>query len=227
MAASEGHRGSHSDPFEPVAAAIRSRGVPRPESCRAMHRMAQALPPTRNPIRQTGVQLSRLRQDGHDPTLPTTSRSVKQDLEPPPFPRIPATALPGDKRRGNATHLSSTDPEARLYRKGGTDAYLLHSMHATTENRHGLVMAVAISEANGTSERECALKMVKQVRRCHRIKVATLVADAGYEEEVFLLALEGPHVALRKPGFGRSVEGGEARAAMRQRQRLVGYLRSH
>ena len=80
MAASEGHRGSNSDPFEPVAAAIRSRGVPRSKSCRAMHRMAQALPPTRNPIRQADVQLSRLRQDGHDPTLPTTARSVKQDL---------------------------------------------------------------------------------------------------------------------------------------------------
>ena len=55
------------------------------------------------------------------------------------------------ERRGNATHRSSTDPEARLYRKGGTGAYLSHSMHAMTENRHGLVVAVAVGEANGTS----------------------------------------------------------------------------
>lgn len=134
------------------------------------------------------------------------------------------------ERRGNATHRSSTDPEARLYRKGGTGAYLSHSMHAMTENRHGLVVAVVVSEANGTSERECALKMVKHVRRRHRMKVATLGADAGYDAEEFLLALEGahvtPHVALRKPGFGRGVEGGEARAAMRRRQRRAGYWRS-
>jgi hypothetical protein len=91
-------------------------------------------------------------------------------------------------------------------------------------------VAVVVSEANGTSERECALKMVKHVRRRHRMKVATLGADAGYDAEEFLLALEGahvtPHVALRKPGFGRGVEGGEARAAMRRRQRRAGYWRS-
>jgi hypothetical protein len=91
-------------------------------------------------------------------------------------------------------------------------------------------VAVVVSEANGTSERECALKMVKHVRRRHRMKVATLGADAGYGAEEFLLALEGTHVtppvALRKPGFGRGVEGGEARPAMRRRQRRAGYWRS-
>ena len=72
--------------------------------------------------------------------------------------------------------------------------------------------------------------MVRHVRRRHRMKVATLGAGAGYGAEEFLQELErsrvAPHVALRKPGFGRSVEGGEARAAMRRRQHRVGYGRS-
>lgn len=133
-------------------------------------------------------------------------------------------------RCGNATHRSSTDPEARLYRKGGTGAYLSHSMHAMTENRHGLVVAVTVDEANGTSERTCALQMATHARRRHRMTVRTLGADAGYDAESFLQTLTrrgiGAHIALRKPGFGRDVESGAARAEMRRRQRNVGYAKS-
>ena len=62
------------------------------------------------------------------------------------------------------------------------------------------------------------------------MKVATPGADAGYDAEDFLQASEvahvTPHVALRKPGFGKGVEGGEARAAMHRRQHRVGCGRS-
>jgi transposase len=82
------------------------------------------------------------------------------------------------ERRVNDTHRSGTDPEARLYRKSsGTGAFLSHSMHALTENRHGLVLAVDVAEANGRSERECALGMVRSVRRRHGVSVSTLAAD--------------------------------------------------
>jgi hypothetical protein len=62
------------------------------------------------------------------------------------------------ERRVNDMHRSATDPEARLYRKSsGKGAFLSHSMDALPENRHGLVLAVDVAEANGLSERERAL----------------------------------------------------------------------
>lgn len=134
------------------------------------------------------------------------------------------------ERRVNDTHRSTTDPESRLYRKGGTGAYLSHSMHAMTENRHGLVVAVEVDEANGRSEREAALRMVTSVRRRHRLSVRTLGADAGYDAEAFLLDLKSrrivPHVALRRPTVDAADAGGLARAAVQSMQRRRGYLMS-
>lgn len=134
------------------------------------------------------------------------------------------------ERRVNDTHRSTTDPASRLYRKGGTGAYLSHSMHAMTENRHGLVVAVEVDEANGRSEREAALRMVTSVRRRHRLTVRTLGADAGYDAEGFLLALGSrrivPHVALRRPGVDATDAGGRARAAVQSMQRHRGYRMS-
>ena len=129
------------------------------------------------------------------------------------------------ERRTNATHRSSTDPEARLYRKGGTGAYLCHSMHALTENRHGLVLAVTLDEANGYAERTSALRLVRQVRKRHDIEVGTLAADKGYDAEAFLSELRGlgvrPHVALRA-----EAESGEARAIVRRMSRHRPYALS-
>ena len=69
----------------------------------------------------------------------------------------------GEKRR-NATHRSTTDPEARLYRKGaGQPALLSHSGHAITENRHGLIVAVAVDAADGKAERRATLAMLDPV----------------------------------------------------------------
>jgi transposase len=74
--------------------------------------------------------------------------------------RNPSVNFKGE-RRTSATHRSTTDPEATLYRKGdGVGAFLCHSGHALTENRHGLVMSVRIDEANGTAERESTLAML-------------------------------------------------------------------
>ena len=74
------------------------------------------------------------------------------------------------ERRGNTTHRSATDPEARLSRKGNiVGAFLSHTMHALTENRNGLVLAVDVAEANGRAEREGALRMVRSV---HTTRVA-------------------------------------------------------
>jgi transposase len=135
------------------------------------------------------------------------------------------------ERRVNDTHRSATDPEARFYRKSsGTGAFLSHSMHALSENRHGLVPAVDVAETNGRSERECALGMVRSVRRRHSVSVSTLAADMGYDSGDFLAALERervrPHIAVRAGPIRAQDEGGAARRRARARQRNVGYRTS-
>ena len=83
------------------------------------------------------------------------------------------------------------DPDARLARKGSNvGAFLCHSVHALTENRHGLVRAIAVAEANGTAERICALEMVDRVRQQHHVRVATLGSDMGYDWGDFLVELK-------------------------------------
>src|ERR1700704_5239057 len=65
------------------------------------------------------------------------------------------------EKRSNATHQSTTDPEARLYKKGdGQPAKLCYIGHALMENRHGLAVGGGISQATGTAERETALALV-------------------------------------------------------------------
>lgn len=135
------------------------------------------------------------------------------------------------ERRSNRTHRSSTDPEARLYRKSsGVAANLCHSVNALTENRHGLVMAVDVDEANGTAERDGALRMVDRVRRRHGLRPKTLGADMGYDAGPFILALESrliePHVAIRPGQIKVRDESSEARHRTRERKRLAGYCRS-
>lgn len=135
------------------------------------------------------------------------------------------------ERRTNETHRSTTDPEARLYRKGnGVAANLCHSVHALTENRHGLVLAVEVDEANGTAERESALRMVDRLKRRHGVAPTTLGADMGFDAGPFLLELESrriePHVAIRPGRIKRKDECAEARRRARDRRRLAGYCRS-
>jgi len=126
------------------------------------------------------------------------------------------------RRRSNATHRSETDPEARLYRKGdGQPAYLSHTGHLITENRHGLIMAVAVDEANGKAERGQALEMLDHLRRKHRIWPLTLGADKGYDDAGFLLDLQErvvePHVAIRSG----PIRGLDERSVIRRMTRGV------
>ena len=61
----------------------------------------------------------------------------------------------------NATHQSSTDGEARLYRKAkGKEAKLSFMGHLLTENRNGLIVQARVSQATGTAEREVSLEML-------------------------------------------------------------------
>lgn len=111
------------------------------------------------------------------------------------------------QKRSNRTHRSGTDPQARLYRKGnGQSAKLSHMGHAITENRHGLVMAVHVSEANGQAECAAALTMLDQLSQRQSVKPRTLGADKGYDSGPWMMELERrgmtPHAAMREGPVG-------------------------
>jgi len=73
--------------------------------------------------------------------------------------------------RSNATHESTTDPQARLYRKGaGRESKLCYMGHALMENRNGLVVGGTLTQASGTAEREAALAMIARHRPGRRRK---------------------------------------------------------
>src|SRR6202789_710323 len=80
------------------------------------------------------------------------------------------------RRRSNETHASTTDPEARLYRKGqGKEAKLCFMGHALMENRHGLLVDACLTPADGHAERIAALHMIEP--RAGRAHAITLSAE--------------------------------------------------
>jgi len=65
-----------------------------------------------------------------------------------------------DHKRSNQTHVSTTDPEAKLYRQGwGKEAKLSYLGHVLMENRNGLIVDAMVTEADGTAERDAAMLM--------------------------------------------------------------------
>lgn len=109
------------------------------------------------------------------------------------------------EKRSNETHASTTDPDARLYRKGhGRESVLCYMGHALMENRNGLAVAGAVTHATGTAEREAALRLVAGPRRSgHAVRRAgrvTLGGDKGYDVSDFVMALRElnvtPHIAI-------------------------------
>jgi Transposase DDE domain len=93
--------------------------------------------------------------------------------------------------------MSTTDPESRLYRKAdGREAKLCFMGHALMENRHGLLVAGCVSEANGTAERDVAQAMVADLPGRHPITVG---GDKGFDTAGFVAALRRlaatPHLA--------------------------------
>jgi transposase len=116
------------------------------------------------------------------------------------------------EKRCNETHESTTDPEARLYRKGdGQPARLSYIGHALMENRNGLVVAGGASQATGTAEREMALALIDRYRQGSERRI-TLGADKAYDVRQFVGDLRSrcvtPHIAidghLSKTGKPRS-----------------------
>ena len=102
------------------------------------------------------------------------------------------------EKRSNETHRSTTDPEARLYKKGdGQPAKLCYMGHALMENRSGLAVDAIVTQATGTAEREATLAMLD--RRGSRRRI-TLGADKAYDVRGFIGELRvrrvTPHIAV-------------------------------
>jgi len=112
-------------------------------------------------------------------------------------PGNPSVDFHGEKR-ANDTHQSTTDPQARLARKGqGKEAKLSFSLHALMENRHGLLADLCVDAATGTAERENALRLLDE--NLPGSKRLTLGADRGYDTREFVQACRDrnvtPHLA--------------------------------
>lgn len=132
------------------------------------------------------------------------------------------------QKRTNATHRSRTDPEARLARKGaGKEAHLSHSGHVLMENRSGLCLAVTVDTADGRAERRNALRMLRHVKKRHKLVPRTLGADAGYRAGEFLATVEvhgsAAHVPMDDRAIKRDTPEAEARRRARRRMKTVGY----
>ena len=120
-----------------------------------------------------------------------------------------------DDKRCNDTHASTTDPEARLYRKSnGKEAKLCYLGHATIEHKNGLVVGCTVSQATGRAEREAALEMLDEIPRA---KLATVSADKAYDTRAFVAACRErgltPHVAQNTSGRSSAIDARTTRHA--------------
>ena len=132
------------------------------------------------------------------------------------------------QRRSNETHASTTDPEARLYRKGpGKEAKLCFMGHALMENRNGLIVDACLTPAGGHAERVAGLHMIEP--RADRPQAITLGADKAYDAEDFVNELRSmkvtPHVAQNLSGRSSAIDGRTTRhpgytASQRIRKRI-------
>jgi transposase len=112
--------------------------------------------------------------------------------------------------RSNDTHASTTDPDARLFRKGSNQAAVLaYQGHVLMENRSGLVVSAVVTQADGYGERVAALAMLDTLPGTHR---KTVAADKGYDTRDFIAACRErcitPHVASHTTRWGGSAVDG-------------------
>jgi len=150
------------------------------------------------------------------------------DAPPPDDPKNPAVNFRGTPRR-NETHQSTTDPDARLYRKAsGREAKLAYLGHLLTENRHGFIVDTAVTAATGTAERDAAIVMLGELPLTGRR--ITVGADKNYDTRAWVTATRTmqvtPHVAQYAPTVHRTsaIDGRATRHAgyaLSQRKRKL------
>jgi transposase len=147
--------------------------------------------------------------------------------QPPDDPGNPTVNFRRE-RRSNATHQSTTDPQARLAKKGkGKEARLAYAGHALMENRHGLLLDFQVSQATGTAERDVVPNLIDQARE-RGFQPRTLGADKGYDTHACVADLRErqvtPHVAQNTSGRRSAIDGRTTRHvgyAISQRKRKL------
>jgi transposase len=125
---------------------------------------------------------------------------------PPDDPKNPTVNFHGQARR-NDTHQSTTDPDARMYKKAsGREAKLGYLGHLLTENRHGFIIDTAVTDASGTAERDAAIALLGELPLTTRR--ITVAADKAYDIRAWVAAVRRmgitPHVAQNEFGYGGS-----------------------
>src|SRR5438094_5390378 len=135
----------------------------------------------------------------------------RKDTPPPPPPDDPGNPTVNfhGERRSNATHASTTDPDARLARKGhGQEAKLFYTGHVLMENRNGLAVDGCVRRASGHAERAAALELLGARDRGAGV---TLGADKGYDTRDFVAAVRDlgvtPHVAQHTTHRASAIDG--------------------
>jgi len=154
---------------------------------------------------------------------------------PPDDPGNPTVNFHGE-RRSNDTHASTTDPEARLARKGkAQEAKLFYTGHVLMENRNGLAVAGCVIPASGHAERAAALALLGEREGRKRV---TLGADKGYDTRDFVAAVRllgvTPHVAQNTTNRASAIDGRTTRhpgygVSQRRRKRveeIFGWLKT-
>jgi transposase len=137
-------------------------------------------------------------------SLKSFKRKDEKPGKGPDDPGNPTVNFHGE-RRSNATHQSTTDPEALLAKKGaGKEAKLCYSANALMENRNTILIDFQVEPADGTAERRAAIAMTEE--RLPGARRITLAGDKGYDTRDFIAACRElritPHVAQNdgRPG---------------------------
>jgi transposase len=131
-------------------------------------------------------------------------------------PEDDGTNFHGQKRK-NDTHESTTDPDARLYKKSyGTESKLAYLGHALVENRNGLIAAAMVTQADGYAEREAALLMLAEKQKGGSRRI-TVGADKAYDAKDFVSAARAlnvtPHITKNDNGRRSNMDGRTTRHA--------------
>jgi transposase len=142
--------------------------------------------------------------------------------------RNPDVSFKGQPR-SNTTHVSSTDPEARLARRSdGQPAKLSFADHVLMENRNGLIVGCELTEATGRAERETAIELLGRLPGAG-VRPRTLGVDKGYDSAEFVADCRQlgvtPHVAQNQAGRRSAIDGRTTRhpgyaISQRARQRV-------
>jgi transposase len=174
------------------------------------------------------AQAEALMSDEHftvDGTLIEAWASHKsfQPTDGPPPPDGDGRSFHG-QRRSNATHASTTDPDAKLYRRSHHgDAKLAYLGHLLIENRHGLIVNACATQADGFAEREAALRLLLEQHAKAPRQRRTVGADKGYDTRDFVHWTRTLNVT---PHVARNTTRGRPSAIDGRTTRHAGYARS-